>query len=71
MAIRGFFFLIGFGLSVSGGISLIAYLNVFSSGMGYSDYFRFISGKPECYLLPAGMAIVLTSIFLPGKIMEE
>ncbi|RDU35651.1 hypothetical protein DRW41_17725 [Neobacillus piezotolerans] len=68
---RVFFLLTGFGFSVSGGISLVAYLNVFAAGMGYLDYFQFISSRPECYLLPAGMAIVALSIFLPGRIEDD
>ncbi|WP_059173017.1 hypothetical protein [Bacillus sp. FJAT-27445] len=68
MAFRAFFLLTGFGIAVSGGISLVAYLNVFAAGMGYLEYLEFISGRPECYLLPAGMFIVILSIFIPGDI---
>ncbi|WP_316571082.1 hypothetical protein [Neobacillus sp. YIM B06451] len=71
MAVRLFFLLTGFGISVSGGISLVAYLNVFAAGMGYWDYLKFISEKPECYLLPIGVTIVALSIFLPGRNGDE
>ncbi|RHW43215.1 hypothetical protein D1B31_00625 [Neobacillus notoginsengisoli] len=71
MAIRAFFLLIGFGLSVSGGISLIAYLNVFSAGMGPVDYFHFVTEKPECCFFPVGVGIIFLSIYLPGQIGEE
>ncbi|WP_053365570.1 hypothetical protein [Bacillus sp. FJAT-27245] len=71
MAVRIFFLLTGFGISVSGGISLVAYLNVFAAGMGYLDYLQFVLKRPECYLLPVGMAIVALSIFLPGGIEDE
>lgn len=65
-----FFLLTGFGIAVSGGISLVAYLNVFAAGMGYFEYLQFISARPECYLFPAGVAIITLSIFLPGGIEE-
>ncbi|WML49566.1 hypothetical protein RCG23_06215 [Neobacillus sp. PS3-34] len=67
MLFRLFFWLIGFGLAVSGGISTIAYLNIITAGQDFVEYIIYISGKPECILLPIGIVIVSASIFYPSK----
>ncbi|KGX92685.1 hypothetical protein N781_15330 [Pontibacillus halophilus JSM 076056 = DSM 19796] len=51
-------FLIGFGLSVSGGVTLIAYLNFLPAGLGWMDYLLFIKTRPECYLFPIGLVFM-------------
>lgn len=56
-------FLIGFGLAVSGGVSLIMYLNLLPVGISWLEYFQFISGRIECYSLPIGMLIILIVIY--------
>ena len=53
-----FLFLIGFGLAVTGGVTIIAYLNFLPAGIGWADYFAFIAGRVECYFLPAGVIII-------------
>ncbi|HLT54758.1 MAG TPA: hypothetical protein VK057_01455 [Bacillota bacterium] len=53
-----FFFLIGFGLAVTGGVSLIIYLNLIPAGVSWSDYFIFVAGRIECYFLPLGIIIM-------------
>lgn len=53
-----FIFLIGFGLAVTGGVTLIAYLNFLPAGLSWSDYFIFIVSRPECYFLPIGLVIM-------------
>lgn len=53
-----FLFLIGFGLAVSGGVTIIAYLNFLPAGITWIEYLLFIKGRPECYLLPAGILIM-------------
>ena len=53
-----FWFLIGFGLSVTGGITIIAYMNFLPAGVTWLDYFSFISTRMECYLLPIGILIM-------------
>ncbi|WP_156289002.1 hypothetical protein [Oceanobacillus salinisoli] len=58
-----FLFLLGFGLAVTGGVTLIAYLNFLPAGLIWADYFIFISSRIECYFLPLGfllMAIVIS-----------
>ncbi|WP_085992745.1 hypothetical protein [Oceanobacillus senegalensis] len=57
-----FIFMLGFGLAVTGGVTLIAYLNFLPAGLTWADYFIFVSGRIECYFLPFGfllMALVL------------
>ncbi|KGP74364.1 hypothetical protein [Pontibacillus yanchengensis] len=57
-------FLIGFGLAVSGGVTMIAYLNFLPAGFQWMDYLLFIQTRPECYLLPIGVLLILVSTFL-------
>lgn len=53
-----FIFLIGFGLAVTGGVTIIAYMNFLPAGLSWADYFIFISGRIECYFLLIGLAIM-------------
>ncbi|GAB3059933.1 hypothetical protein [Virgibacillus ainsalahensis] len=63
-----FLFLIGFGFAVSGGVTLIVYMNFLPAGMSWMDYFIFIKDRPECYLLPVGIIIMALAILrLPNK----
>lgn len=55
-------FLIGFGLAVAGGITLIAYLNFFPAGITWGEYFHFVSGRIECYFLPTGFVLILIAL---------
>ncbi|MDX8364446.1 hypothetical protein ACSVDA_01735 [Cytobacillus sp. Hm23] len=61
---RLFLFLVGFGLCVAGGISIIAYLNLLTLGVGVMDYVIFISKRVESYLLVIGICIIWLSIYL-------
>ena len=63
--IRFFFFLIGFGLAVSGGITTIAYLNLLTIGYSFIEYLQFMIKRVECLLLPFGIMIIWGSIYLP------
>ncbi|MDL4842918.1 hypothetical protein QQS35_20995 [Aquibacillus sp. LR5S19] len=56
------FFLIGFGLTVSGGISIILYLNFIPAGLSWTEYFVFIQGRIECYFLIVGLIIMAITI---------
>lgn len=61
-------FLIGFGLAVSGGVTIIAYLNFLPAGITWYEYFVFIRGRIECYFFPIGILIQLIVIlFFPEK----
>ncbi len=65
MVVRLFLFLIGFGLSVAGGITAIAYLNLLTAGHGFFEYLDFISKQVETYFLGAGMLLIILSIYSP------
>jgi len=55
-------------MAVAGGVTLIAYLNFLPAGIDWMEYFIFVSGRLESYLLPIGfilMAIALS--LLPSK----
>ncbi|MBU8877461.1 hypothetical protein BGM26_00475 [Bacillus sp. FJAT-29790] len=67
MIIRAFVLLTGFGLAVSGGVSLIAYLNLMTTGTGFIEYISFISLRFECYLLPVGILIIWLSLYFPRE----
>ncbi|MEC5423613.1 hypothetical protein QGM71_08930 [Virgibacillus sp. C22-A2] len=53
-----FLFLIGFGLAVSGGVTIIAYMNFLPAGLTWMEYFNFIIGRLECYFLPIGVLLM-------------
>lgn len=55
-------FLIGFGLAVSGGVTIIAYLNFLPAGVTWLEYFQFIKGRIECYFLPIGFLLMMVAI---------
>ncbi|PAV29202.1 hypothetical protein CIL05_12455 [Virgibacillus profundi] len=64
-----FLFLIGFGLAVAGGVTIIAYMNFLPAGIGWVDYFIFIKGRIECYFLPAGIILMAFVIYhYPNKL---
>ncbi|MBW8350411.1 hypothetical protein K0H71_13265 [Bacillus sp. IITD106] len=63
MLFRGIMLLLGFGFAVSGGVSLIGYLNLITMGNTIIDYLVFIARRPECYLLPIGIIMITGSIF--------
>jgi hypothetical protein len=65
--IRLFLYLIGFGLSVIGGVTSIAYLNIITAGQSIIDYFYFISKKIECYLFPFGFFLIWLSLYFPSN----
>ncbi|MGD6775930.1 hypothetical protein [Sutcliffiella horikoshii] len=65
--VRGILFVTGFGTSVVGGISTIAYLNLFATGLSLMEFVLFLLTRPECYLLPIGMILVAISIYLSGN----
>jgi len=63
-----FLFLIGFGLAVSGGVILIAYMNFLPAGVTWIEYFIFIQGRMESYFLPVGLLIISFVIYrFPNK----
>lgn len=57
--------MIGFSLAVSGGISMIAYMNMITVGHEVQEYLSFVSKRPECYLLPVGIGVIWLSVYYP------
>lgn len=55
-------FLIGFGLTISGGVTLILYMNFLPAGISWYEYFHFIVFRIESYFFPVGMIIIYVSI---------
>ena len=63
-----FLFLIGFGLAVTGGVTLISYMNFLPAGVSWTEYFLFVSGRLECYFLPIGLLIMTFVVYtFPNK----
>ncbi|MEN2767650.1 hypothetical protein [Ornithinibacillus xuwenensis] len=63
-----FLFLIGFGLAVTGGVTLISYMNFLPAGVSWAEYFIFVSGRMECYFLPIGFLLMTFVIYTyPNK----
>nr|WP_242035150.1 hypothetical protein [Mesobacillus harenae] len=71
MVFRAFVLLTGFGLAVAGGVSIIAYLNLLTTGHRFSEYFSFITTRIECYLLPGGIILIWLSIYYPKEKESE
>lgn len=64
-------FLIGFGLAIAGGVSIIAYLNFLPAGISWVEYFLFIKTRLECYFFPLGLLFIFISIQLYGRTVEK
>jgi hypothetical protein len=69
--IRFLLLLIGFGLAVIDGVSLIAYLNIITTGHGISGYLLFIKSKAELYLFLIGNVLIWLSIYFPFQKRNE
>ena len=66
-----FLFLLGFGLAVSGGVTLIAYTNFLPAGITWTEYAIFISGRIECYFFPVGLLLMTIAFcFYPEETSE-
>lgn len=65
MILRFFFLLVGFGLAVMGGISVIAYLNLVTAGYSFIYYLKFIVIRVEFHLFIIGFIMIFLSIYLP------
>ncbi|GGM24968.1 hypothetical protein GCM10011351_08300 [Paraliobacillus quinghaiensis] len=55
-------FLVGFGLAVSGGVTIILYINLVPAGLSWLEYLQFISSRSECYLFLIGIVIIFFTI---------
>ncbi|RCW69729.1 hypothetical protein [Saliterribacillus persicus] len=64
------FFLIGFGFAVSGGVSMIIYLNVIPAGLSFQDYMQLPQAKGALIFFMLGIITMgfslnkLTRIFV-------
>ncbi|MFN7253150.1 MAG: hypothetical protein ACK4M9_20605 [Anaerobacillus sp.] len=65
MIFRFFLLLIGFGLAVTGGISIIAYLNYVTAGYTFIYYLKFIGLRVEFHLFLIGIIMIIVSIYTP------
>ncbi|MCG5101976.1 hypothetical protein [Oceanobacillus alkalisoli] len=63
-----FWFLIGFGLTVTGGVTIISYMNLLPAGVSWLEFFNFIMFRIECYFFPLGIVIMLFVLYrYPNK----
>ncbi|SDZ74922.1 hypothetical protein SAMN05421743_10149 [Thalassobacillus cyri] len=62
-----FVFLVGFGFTVSGGISLISYMNLLPAGFTWLEYLQFVQTRSECWLFPIGIILMLLSTLKIGQ----
>lgn len=67
MLFRAFIFLLGFGFTISGGVTLIFYLNLIPMGNNFKGYLYFIATRPECYLFLLGIFLITSSLYYKGK----
>ena len=71
MSVRIFFIFTGFGLTVAGGVSIIAFLNLLTIGYTYEQFLLFIIDRIEFYLLLTGLLIMIITILLPYSNEKE
>ncbi|MBM7096123.1 hypothetical protein JSY36_10175 [Bacillus sp. H-16] len=62
---------VGFGFSVLGGITFVAYLNLFTVGFSFMKYVLFMALRLESYLFFAGIGMIWLAIYYPGKNEDE
>ena len=63
-----FLFLLGFGLALSGGVTLIAYTNFLPAGISWAEYGMFVVGRIECYFFPLGLLFMTVAVvFYPNR----
>jgi len=67
MLVRVFFLLLGFGLAVIGGVTMLAFLNLMATGEGFYDYLHFMSERIETYLFFFGLVMMWLSIYFPSS----
>ncbi|GAE25282.1 hypothetical protein JCM9140_1265 [Halalkalibacter wakoensis JCM 9140] len=65
--IRLFFVLIGFSLAVIGGVSMLAYLNLLTTGYNSAMYFMFLLQRIEFYFFIIGVMIIIGAMTVPMK----
>ncbi|NLM62918.1 MAG: hypothetical protein GX190_01205 [Mollicutes bacterium] len=71
MFIRIFLFLVGFGLTVIGGVYIISYMNLMTIGYNFKEYVNFIIRRIECLYAVIGLIIIVLTIYIPGGNKDE
>lgn len=64
---RGLALITGFSLTVSGGLSSVAYLNLIPAGHSLTEYFLFLFTRVEFYLLPIGLLMIYGTIYFKSS----
>lgn len=64
---RFVFFLLGFGLTIIGGVYIIIYLNLTTIGYNFLEYVNFIIRRIECWNFVIGFIIMFLSLPREGK----
>jgi len=64
-------FLIGFGLAVTGGVTIIAYMNFLPAGITWVEYALYIRTRIECYFLPTGFLYMYIAIHKIPKSFDK
>jgi hypothetical protein len=64
MLFRALALVTGFFLTVSGGLSAVAYLNLLATGHSVWEYLLFLLSRVELYLLPIGLLMIYGSLYL-------
>ncbi len=65
--LRFFSFLIGFGLTIIGGVYIIIYLNITTIGYNFEYYVNFIIKRFECFMFLIGILIMFISLYKEEK----
>ncbi|GAE35448.1 hypothetical protein [Halalkalibacter akibai] len=65
--IRLFFVFCGFIFAVVGGISILAYLNLLTTGYGFGMYLEFIVRSIEFYVFIIGVVMIIAAITVPSR----
>ncbi|BAM47934.1 hypothetical protein [Amphibacillus xylanus] len=63
-------FLIGFGLTVAGGVMMILYLNLVPAGLSWSSYWGFVLRQTECQLFFVGLLLMIPGYYRILKRMK-
>lgn len=56
-------FLVGFGLTVAGGVMLILYMNLVPAGLSWTSYWHFVLTQTECQLFFVGILLMILGYY--------
>lgn len=63
--IRLFLVCVGFLLAVVGGVSMLAYLNLLTTGYQFTMYLAFLVERVELYIFLLGVILIIGSMTFP------